>query len=84
MSIDAFTSQINFDDLLKGVSYKSVGQLNVRNRVDMHAIPRAYVKTASATPDFEQLFELTFGKFSVTVHNGSYMQSGKQGRDLTS
>ena len=48
--------------------------LDVKNRVDMHGIPRAYRKKTSRRLSFMEVFDMCVDRFSVTAHAGAYMQ----------
>ncbi|NQT22146.1 MAG: hypothetical protein HQ579_01770 [Candidatus Omnitrophica bacterium] len=66
---------INYDELLLKMGFEEVGRLDVRNRIDLHGIPRAYRKKTESVFSFEELFDSCLGKFAVTVHGGAYMQN---------
>jgi hypothetical protein len=65
---------LDYDLALQEMGYEKTGHLDVRNRVDMHGIPRVYQKTRDVNINFETLFDRFFGRFSVTSHGGNYMQ----------
>jgi hypothetical protein len=66
---------INYDDVLSKLGYKKIVEMDIKNRVDMHGIPRVYQKTSSLNLDFDSFFDECYGKFAVTSHSGGYMQN---------
>lgn len=67
--------QINYDELLVSLGFKEVGRANVRNRIDLHGIPRAYCKETEKSIGFLELVDKCIGKFGITVHGGDYVQN---------
>jgi SAM-dependent methyltransferase len=74
---------LDYDLALLEMGYEKVGFLDIRNRVDMHGIPRAYRKKRDRLVEFEALFEQFFGRFSVTSHGGNYMQNIDNGENAS-
>jgi hypothetical protein len=69
---------INYDKVLADfLGYELVHWLDVKNRVDMFAIPRIYKKTKSSNYSFEELFEKLVGREAVTSHGLEYAQNLK-------
>lgn len=64
--------QINYDNILKSIGFELENRLNVKNRVDMHGVPRIYRKNKSF--DFEK-FENFYNE--VLDFSGSYAHGGK-------
>ena len=52
--------------------------LDVKNRIDMFAIPRLYRKVKRVDINFENLFSLLVGREGVTSHGGEYVQNLKK------
>ena len=70
---------INYDEVLtKHLGFELVHWLDVKNRVDMFAIPRLYKKVNSVDINFESLFDLLVGREAVTSHGGEYSQNLKK------
>ncbi|MCK5013492.1 MAG: hypothetical protein KAS66_06705 [Candidatus Omnitrophica bacterium] len=67
--------QINYDELLIDLGFKEAGRANVRNRIDLHGIPRAYYKDTESSYNFFELVDKCIGKFGITVHGGDYVQN---------
>ena len=62
--------------VVEKMGFKKVGELKVKNRVDMHGIPRLYQKTTKTKKiSFTKLYNLAFSFFSVTSHGGNFNQS---------
>jgi hypothetical protein len=66
---------LNYDEYLLRMGFESAGSLDVRNRVDMHGIPRIFRKTRAAVSSFEEMYDDAFGRFAVTSHGGAFNQS---------
>lgn len=66
---------ISYDELLVKLGFVEVARLNIRNRVDYYGTPRVYQKKAETNYSFEELVDLTLGKFAVTVHGADYAQN---------
>jgi len=70
---------INYDDaLVKHLGFELVHWLDVKNRIDMFAIPRLYRKVKRVDINFENLFSLLVGREGVTSHGGEYVQNLKK------
>ena len=67
---------LDYDAALSAFGFEEVGRLDIRNRVDMHGIPRIYGRGKREAPSFEEVFETHFGRFAVTAHGGSHAQDG--------
>ncbi|MCK5505994.1 MAG: class I SAM-dependent methyltransferase, partial [Thermodesulfovibrionia bacterium] len=67
--------QINYDELLLDLGFKEAGRVDVRNRIDLHGIPRAYYKDTESSYSFLELVDKCIGKFGITVHGGDYVQN---------
>jgi SAM-dependent methyltransferase len=66
---------LSYDDfLISKLGYRNVKMLDVKNRVDIHGVPRVYQKVSASTLSFEDVYELAFGRFAVTSHGGAYTQ----------
>lgn len=65
----------NYDQALQALGYTTVARLDVRNRIDMHGIPRAYQKTETRAENFESFFDRLYGRFAVTTHGGAFQQN---------
>lgn len=65
---------IDYDALLLQLGFEPAGRLDVRNRVEMHGIPRAYRCRTPVDPGFDRLFQQVFGHFGVTAHGGALNQ----------
>lgn len=72
--------QINYDELLINLGFKEAGRVNVRNRIDLHGIPRAYYKDTESSYSFLELVDKCIGKFGITVHGGNYVQNLPSGK----
>lgn len=69
---------IDYDNVLtQHLGFELVQWLDVKNRVDMFAIPRLYKKIKSIRLDFESLFETLVGRNAVTSHGSDYAQNLK-------
>lgn len=66
---------ISYDKVLLSMGFEHVGKLDVKNRVDMYGIPRAYRKVENKIMHFEEMFDLLYGHFAISVHEGDYMQN---------
>ena len=66
---------LDYDQALLDMGFEKVGHLDIRNRIDMHGVPRVYCKTHHDPVTFETLFDRLFGRFSVTSHGGDFMQN---------
>lgn len=69
-----FRHSIDYDGLLDKIGFVKVSSLDVRNRIDLHGIPRIYRKKTDSGVCFDELVEMCLGKFTVTAHGGSYAQ----------
>ncbi len=69
---------VDYDALLLQLGFEHAGRLDVRNRVDMHGIPRAYRCRSPMNTDFDTLFQEVFGRFGVTAHGGAMNQPPPQ------
>jgi len=69
---------VNYDKVLtEHLGFELVHWLDVKNRVDMFAIPRLYRKVRHIENDFDSLFDLLLGREAVTSHGGEYIQNLK-------
>ncbi|MDK9723654.1 MAG: class I SAM-dependent methyltransferase [Sterolibacteriaceae bacterium MAG5] len=69
---------VNYDQVLvEQLGFELVHWLDVRNRIDMFAIPRLYRKKRNVTTNFDSLFTLLVGREAVTSHGGEYSQNLK-------
>ena len=68
---------LNYDKfLIEKIKFKKVSELDIRNRIDMHGIPRLYQKVKSSKKlDFIKLYNLAYSFFSVTSHGGDFNQT---------
>lgn len=67
---------VNYDKVLvEHLGFELVHWLDVRNRIDMFAIPRLYKKVKQVEIDFASLFDLLLGREAVTSHGGYYAQN---------
>jgi SAM-dependent methyltransferase len=67
---------LDYDDtLVRLLGFTACPHVAVRNRIDMHGLPRAYRRGDKAAPGFDDLFEQLFGRNSVAAHGGAYMQA---------
>ncbi len=66
---------VDYDNVLEKLGFNIVTKMNVRNRVDMHGIPRIYQKNSNLVLDFDEFFDDCFGKYAVTSHGGQYVQN---------
>ncbi len=67
--------QLDYDAALATMGLEEVRRLNIENRVDMHGIPRIFVKREHQETTFEGAFEQFFGRFAVSSHGGAYNQA---------
>ena len=68
---------LDYDRQVLAMGFESAGHLNIRNRIDMHGIPRIFRKTADSTQSFEDCYDAAFGRFAVTSHGGAFNQNVK-------
>lgn len=67
---------VNYDKVLtEHLGFELVHWLDVKNRVDMFAIPRLYRKVRHVETDFDSLFDHLLGREAVTSHGGDYIQN---------
>lgn len=67
---------LDYDKALQNLGYQLVEKLEIKNRIDMHGIPRAYRKIAPSTcSSFEAFFDLHYNRFAVTTHGGEFDQN---------
>ena len=70
---------VDYDEALtKHLGFELVHWLDVKNRIDMYAIPRLYKKVKSVNINFEDLFDILVGRDAVTSHGGQYSQNLKK------
>lgn len=67
---------LDYDKALRDLGFEQAGRLDIRNRIDMHGIPRVYRRTGRDKPSFEDLFEAHFGRFAITAHGANHAQDG--------
>jgi len=65
---------LNYDKfIVEKLKFKKIHELKIRNRIDMHGIPRLYQKTKKTkNMKFIKLYNLAYSFFSVTSHGGNY------------
>lgn len=69
---------VDYDKVLtEHLGFELVHWLDVRNRIDMFAIPRLYRKVKQVETSFDTLFDLLLGREVVTSHGGEYIQNLK-------
>ena len=67
---------VNYDKVLVDyLGFELVQWLDVKNRVDMFAIPRIYKKVDDVKLDFDGLYNLIVGREAVTSHGGGFNQN---------
>lgn len=67
---------VDYDKVLvELLGFELVQWLDVKNRVDIFAIPRIYKKMADVQLDFDGLFNLIVGREAVTSHGGGFNQN---------
>lgn len=70
---------VDYDKVITDhLGFELVHWLDVKNRIDMFAIPRLYRKVKNVEKDFDVLFDLLLGREAITSHGGEYMQNLKR------
>jgi len=71
--------ELDYDTALREMGFEQVAILNVKNRIDMHGVPRIYKKVENFETSFLKIFDKFFGKFVVGSHgNGLDSIQGDQ------
>jgi hypothetical protein len=66
--------QLNYDAALLALGFKKIARLNIKNRVDLHGIPRIYQKINSLDKSFIEIYDQFFDRFVVSSHGGEFNQ----------
>jgi len=64
--------QLDYDAALLELGFEKIARLDIENRVDMHGIPRIYLKTKTQDKSFMEVFDQFFGRFVVSSHGGEF------------
>ena len=63
---------LDYDVALGEIGFEQVAILEVKNRINMHGIPRIYRKTQNIDLSFLEIFDKFFGKFAIGSHGGGF------------